>query len=152
MSASNAKVQSVIENMFTSAIKKLTADESGSLLSDMYVMADVEDGEVQVFGEDEKLLEKVVIFDWINGNADTLRKRVIPVLKAMLTSLNAKRHFNHACFLHPFSVSLVDENFAVTEELLFIGDDTFRLDDPLLKDLDAELDAFLKDLLSDMPK
>ena len=36
------------------------------------------------------------------------------------------------------------------EELLFIDDDVLRLDDPLLKDLDADLDDFLANLLADV--
>ena len=52
--------------------------------------------------------------------------------------------------MKPFSVSLTDEDFVVIEELLFIDDDMLLLDDPLLKDLDADLDKFLADLLADV--
>ncbi|MDR1881713.1 MAG: hypothetical protein LBR26_02890 [Prevotella sp.] len=152
MGANSAKVQSIIENTFASVIKELTASESGSLVSDLYVQADAESGELQIFGEQENLLHKIVVFDWVNSEEATFYKRISPALKAALTSLTAKNQFHHTCFLRPFSVSLVDDNFTVTEELLFIDDDTFRLDDPLLKDLDSELDDFLKDLLSDLPK
>ena len=47
--------------------------------------------------------------------------------------------------MKPLSVSLTDEDFVVIEELLFIDDDVLRLDDPLLKDLDADLDDFLSE-------
>ena len=53
-------------------------------------------------------------------------------------------------FMKPLSVSLTDEDFVVIEELLFIDDDMLRLDDPLLKDLDADLDDFLANLLADV--
>lgn len=152
MSVNNAKIQSVIESTFVSVIKELTSSESSSLISDLFVQVDAESGEFQIFSEEENLLGKVVIFDWVNSEEATFYKKVIPIIKATLTSLTAKRQFDHMCFLHPFSVSLVDEDFAVLEELLFIDDNTFRLDDPLLKDLDSELDRFLKDLLSDLPK
>ena len=36
------------------------------------------------------------------------------------------------------------------EELLFIDDDMLLLDDPLLKDLDTDLDNFLANLLADV--
>jgi hypothetical protein len=152
MSFNNAKVQSVIESTFVAVIKELTSGESGSLISDLFVQADAESGEFQIFGEEENLLGKAVIFDWVNSEEATFHRKVIPVMKAALTSLTARRQFNHVCFLNPFSVSLVDENFTVLEELLFIDNNTFRLDDPLLKDLDSELDNFLKDLLPDLPK
>ena len=37
MNANIAKVQSLIENAFTSAIEKLAKDESGNFISDLYV-------------------------------------------------------------------------------------------------------------------
>ena len=52
--------------------------------------------------------------------------------------------------MKPFSVSLTDEDFVVIEELLFLDDEVLRADDPLLKDLDADLDDFLTKLLSDV--
>ena len=52
--------------------------------------------------------------------------------------------------MKPFSISLTDEDFSVIEELLFLDDETLRLDDPLLKNLDADLDEFLSELLSDV--
>ncbi|MDR2389131.1 MAG: hypothetical protein LBD89_05020 [Tannerellaceae bacterium] len=152
MSANNAKVQSVIESTLTSVIKKLAANESDNFISDLYVQADAETGEFHIFGEEENLLGKVIIFDWVNSEEATFGKKVSLVVKAALTSLTAKNQLNHSCFLRPFSVSLVDESFTVVEELLFIDDDIYRADDPLLKDLDIELDNFLKNLLSDLPK
>ncbi len=154
MTANSAKVHSVIENTFTSAIKEAANNESGNLISDLYVHADPESGELQIYDEEERLLEKVVIFDWVNNKDDekVFNKKVCSIVKNVLTTLAGKNLFDQPGFLKPFSVSLVDEDFTVTEELLFLDDDTFRVDDPLLKDLDKELDSFLKDLLSDMPK
>jgi CRISPR/Cas system-associated protein Cas7 (RAMP superfamily) len=152
MSANSAKVQSIIENTFTSAIKRLTNNEAGSVVSDLYVQADAESGELQIFDEDENLLGKVVIFDWVNSEEESFDKKASATLKSVLTLLTAKEAFAHSRFLKPFSVSLVDEDFVVIEELLFIDDNTFRLDDPLLKDLDEDLDNFLEGLLSDLPK
>ncbi|MDR1623353.1 MAG: hypothetical protein LBS04_00020 [Tannerellaceae bacterium] len=151
MSANNAKIQSVIENTFTSVIKKLTKNESANPICDLYAMADAESGELQIFDEEENLLEKVVIFDWVNSKEDddTFNKKVAALVKTVLTTLASRNMFDRPCFLKPFSVNLVDDNFIEIEELLFIDNNTFRLDDPLLKDLDAELDDFLNHLLSD---
>lgn len=152
MSANNAKVQSVIESVFTAAIGKLTKDENGNLISDLYIQADPESGELQIFDEEEKLVEKTVIFDWVDNKEEesAFNKRVSASVKAVLTILASKKVFDHTRFMKPFSVSLTDEDFVVTEELLFLDDDMLRLDDPLLKDLDADLDNFLANLLSDV--
>ena len=68
MSANNAKVQSVIESVFQSIVTKLAGDASGVLVSDLFIQVDQESGEVQIFDDAENLLDKVVIFDWINKN------------------------------------------------------------------------------------
>lgn len=152
MNANIAKVQSLIENAFTSAIQKLTNDESGNYISDLYVQVDAESGELQIYDDEEKMIDKVVIFDWVNSNEreDTFNKQVAAPIKAVLTILSTKNAFDAPRFMKPLSVSLTDEDFVVIEELLFIDDDMLRLDDPLLKDLDADLDDFLANLLADV--
>lgn len=152
MSANNAKIQSVLETTFTSAIGKLTADDSNSYHSDLYVQADPESGELQIYDEEERLLDKTIVFDWVDCpcDEDKFNKQVVNTLKSVLTLLVAKNIFDSPHITKPFSVSLTDEDFIVIEELLFLDDEVLRADDPLLKDLDADLDDFLAKLLSDV--
>lgn len=152
MSANNTKVQSVIESAFESAIAKLTGNDAGNLISDLYIQADQESGELQFYDDEEHLIDKIVIFDWVSNTEedDAFTKRVVSTVKSALASLDTNRIFDHPRFMKPLSVSLTDEDFVVTEELLFLDDDTLRLDDPLLKNLDEDLDDFLTKLLSDV--
>ena len=116
------------------------------------MQADAESGELQIYDHEEDLIEKIVIFDWVNSNEEenAFNKRVAASVKAVLTILSTKNIFDVPRFMKPLSVSLTDEDFVVIEELLFIDDDMLRLDDPLLKDLDADLDDFLANLLADV--
>ena len=116
------------------------------------MQADAESGELQIYDDEEHLIEKIVIFDWVNSNEEenAFNKRVAASVKAVLTILSTKNVFDVPRFMKPLSVSLTDEDFVVIEELLFIDDDMLRLDDPLLKDLDADLDDFLANLLADV--
>ena len=152
MSANNAKVQAVIESTFNLAIKKLVAKDTGHSYSDLYVQVDAESGELQIYDESESLVEKTIIFDWVNAKNDNKQfiQQVIATLKAVLAVLVTKNVFENSCFLKPFSVSLTNDDFSVIEELLFLDDENLLLDDPLLKDLDADLDDFLTKLLSDV--
>ncbi|MBE6301705.1 MAG: hypothetical protein E7085_07635 [Parabacteroides distasonis] len=152
MSANNAKVQAVIESTFNLAIKKLVAKDTGNSYSDLYVQVDAESGELQIYDESESLVEKTIIFDWVNAKNDNKQfiQQVIATLKAVLAVLVTKNVFENSCFLKPFSVSLTNDDFSVIEELLFLDDENLLLDDPLLKDLDADLDDFLTKLLSDV--
>ena len=121
-------------------------------MANLYVQADAESGELQIYDDEEHLIEKIVIFDWVNSNEEenAFNKRVAASVKAVLTILSTKNIFDVPRFMKPLSVSLTDEDFVVIEELLFIDDDMLRLDDPLLKDLDADLDDFLANLLADV--
>ncbi|MGM9760655.1 MAG: hypothetical protein ACI30I_11210 [Parabacteroides sp.] len=152
MSTNNAKVQAVIDSAFTSAVGKLTGDEKGNLLSDLYVQVDQETGELQIFDEEEKLVEKTIIYDWVNNQEEekAFIKRVVTLLKSVLADLSAKNVFDSSRFLKPFSVNLTDEDFIVIEELMFLDDELLRLDDPLLQNLDEDLDDFLAQLLPDI--
>ncbi len=151
MSANNAKVQSVLEEAFTSAVGKMAAGDATDFHSDMYVQADSESGELQIYDEKEQLLEKVVIYDWVGfPDEEQFVKRVATTLRSVLALLASKNVFDAPQIAKPFSVSLTDDDFTVTEELIFLDDDLLRADDPLLKNLDEELDDFLAKLLSDV--
>ncbi|WP_080903427.1 hypothetical protein [Parabacteroides sp. Marseille-P3160] len=149
----NAKVQSVIESVFSLAIEKLGKDGVANVVSDLYVQLDFETGELQIYGDDNLLLEKIVVFDWLNASfedEEAFNNEAIAAIKVALANLSSKGLFEHPCVLKPFSVSLVDEDFTILEELLFLDDELLRLDDPLLKNLDEDLDDFLDKLLSDV--
>lgn len=151
MSSDNQKVVSIIENTITQAIQAYCTAESLNLTSDLYLQADYETGELQLFDEEENSFAKVTIFDWVNSPSEKeFYTQIIPLLKKVLSAVAAKEVFENSCFVKPFSINLTDDEFNVVEELLFLDDETFRLDDPLLKDLDKELDDFLSDLLSDI--
>lgn len=146
------KVQVLIEKAFVEAIDKLTKDEAANLVSDFYVQVDAETGELQIYDDAEQLVNKVVIFDWVNSSEEetVFNKKVAAAIKAVLTILSTKNAFDSPRLLKPFSVSLTDEDFVVIDELIFIDDDMLLLDDPLLKDLDVDLDNFLANLLADV--
>jgi len=152
MGANNMKIQAVIESTFTKVLEKIEKDGLINQISDLHVQIDQESGEISVFDDTESLLEKTVIFDWVENKQpeDIFNKHAISLIKTALVSLAAKEAFEHPNITKPFSVNLSDEDFTVIEELLFIDDAVLRLDDPLLKDLDADLDDFLDKLLSDV--
>ena len=152
MSTNNSKVQTVIEAAFQTAIDRLAADTAGNLLSDLYVQVDQETGELQIYDEEEHLIEKTIIYDWVNSQEaeEQFVKRVVGILKNVLATFATKNSFDAPRFLKPLSVSLTDEDFVVVEELMFLDDDLLRLDDPLLQNLDKDLDDFLAKLLPDI--
>ena len=59
MSTNNAKVQAVIETAILSAIDKVAKNESAGFISDLFLQADQESGELQIYDDNEKLLDKL---------------------------------------------------------------------------------------------
>ena len=51
--------------------------------------------------------------------------------------------------IKPYSFVLVDDEYETVADLLLVDDDTMLVSDGLLKGLDEELDAFLKQLLEE---
>ena len=69
------------------------------------------------------------------------------LLSTLLNEMKSKGTFDEVTVLKPYSFVLVDEDKETIAELLLMDDDTLLLNEELLKGLDEELDAFLKDLL-----
>ena len=61
--------------------------------------------------------------------------------------MKSKDTFDKLTIMKPFSFVLVDDDKETIAELLLLDDDTLLVNEELLKGLDEELDAFLKDLL-----
>ena len=152
MSANNAKVQSLIESVLNQTIEKLNNDKDGAFVCDLYIQVDKSSGELLIFDDMEREIEKIVIYDWLNSKQEEslFIKNVTISIKSVLSSMASKGCFEGMKFVKPLSISMTDEEFNITEELIFLDDDMLRVDDHLLKDLDKDLDDFLKNLLSDM--
>ena len=68
-------------------------------------------------------------------------------LSNLLCNLKNRGAFDKLTIMKPFSFVLVDDDKETIAELLLLDDDTLLVNEELLKGLDEELDAFLKDLL-----
>ena len=68
------------------------------------------------------------------------------ILSNLLSTSN-RGAFDKLTIMKPFSFVSVDDDKETIAELLLLDDDTLLVNEELLKGLDEELDAFLKDLL-----
>ena len=74
-------------------------------------------------------------------------KQLSQTLQYVLQNLEAKNFFDRNFIFKPFTVSSVDRDFIVGEELIFVDDDTLKIDGELLSGLDDELNSFFKELM-----
>ena len=110
-----------IKEAVSKAVSKYSGSQGQTIVTDIHLQPRQDSGELLIF-DDEAMSQKS-------------------------NELKAQGAFDNLSLLKPFSFVLVDEDKETLSELLLIDDDTLLLNDELLKGLDAELDAFLKDLL-----
>ena len=72
------------------------------------------------------------------------------ILREIVNTAKEEGLFDNLNILKPFSILMVDDEMETLAELLMIDDDQLLLDDDFIKQMDHELDTFLKDLMSDV--
>ena len=127
---SHAAIASVLKE----ALKRYTGEES--VLTDIHLHPNQESGELVVLDDDDAVLARTVINEWVNYEGDDFYAETEPLLRAEVAALKEAG-----------VLDIDDEKETVADLLLVDDDETLFLNDELLKGLDEELDAFLKDLL-----
>ncbi len=141
-SQSHNNIQSSLQEAFNSYI-----DLDNPVITDIHIQPKQDSGELIIFNDDEEELAHTVIEEWIDYDEDDFYSSVEKMLSSELEALKDSGVIDKLCIIKPFSFVLVDEDKETISDLLLIDDDTLLLNDELLKGLDEELDAFLKDLL-----
>ena len=115
--------------------QKLNLENS---LSDLHIFFDEENDALTFFDDMENQLYSI---DWNETD-------IASSLKKALQEQNKDGIFNQEFIFKPFSVNLIDENFLINEELIFIDDENIQLDNSIWTALDKELDDFFSDLMN----
>lgn len=130
------------------AVARYGAKEKNSTITDIHLQPKQETGELVIFNDDDEELARTIIDEWVDDDSNDFYTEVEGLLHSELTALKEEGIFNNLNLLKPYSFVLVDDEKETVADLLLIDDeDTLLLSGELLKGLDEELDAFLKDLL-----
>jgi len=136
----NKVLASILEIAIKESLTDYESRENGNSLEDLYLYHDSEDNSLVVYDDRDQELNKVQLpDDGIFDLANTLRHILNHAAKEQL--------FDREYIIKPFTVSLVDKDFVVLEELLFLDDDTIKINDTLWSNIEKDLDIFLEDLL-----
>ena len=141
---SHAAIASVLEE----ALKRYASAGEESVLTDIHLLPNQDSGELIILDDDENVLARTVIAEWVNYEGDDFYTEIEPLLCTEVTALKEQGLLDKLSLMKPYSFVLVDDEKETVADLLLIDDnETLFLNDELLKGLDEELDAFLKDLL-----
>lgn len=139
--------QETLKKAIQKATSKYAGEESTFTVTDIHLQAILNTDEFHIFNDDEEELATAFIEEWKSYVAEGFSKCIEQDLIAVLNQMKADGEFEPLHIMKPYSFVLVDEEKEVITDLLLIDDDTMLLNDDLLKGLDEELDAFLKELL-----
>ncbi len=137
-----------IVSALKTALCRYTSEGDETVVTDIHLQPNSESGELIIFDDDDQELSRTIINEWVEYESDDFYTVVEPILRAEVEALKETGKLEKLCLMKPYSFVLVDEDKETVAELLLVDeDDTLLLNDELLKGLDEELDAFLKDLL-----
>lgn len=136
----------LIKATIEDALRKYVAN-GNTVITDIHLQPNQETGELVIFNDDEEILATAVINE-LTGLEGDFYVVVEKILREALKALKDADSFSQLSLLKPYSFVLIDDEKETITELLLIDDqETLLLHDGLLKGLDDELDAFLKELL-----
>ena len=144
--ASHTSIVSAIQQ----ALQKYASAESKNIITDIHLQPCMGSGELAIYNDDEELLSKVAIQEWADATPEEFYGGCEMVLKKNLNQMYSEGEFASLAIVKPYSFVMVDHEKETLAELLIVDEDeTLFLSGELLKGLDDELNAFLKDLLED---
>ena len=131
-----------IVSALKTALCRYASEGDETVVTDIHLQPNSESGELIIFDDDDQELSRTIINEWVEYESDDFYTVV------EVEALKESGKLEKLCLMKPYSFVLVDEDKETVAELLLVDEDeTLLLNDELLKGLDEELDAFLKDLL-----
>ena len=137
----------LLEETIKKAISRYTCGCEQTIVTDIHLQPNQNSGELSIFDDEDEELANVAIEEWMTYEGDDFYENAERTLSTLLCNMKNAGCFDKLTILKPFSFVLVDDDKETIAELLLLDDDTLLVNYELLKGLDEELDAFLKDLL-----
>ncbi len=140
---------SLLESGIRKAVGHYANGGEQTVVTDLHLQPNSTSGELLITDDEDRELAGITLPEWVENNEADFYTNAERVLANMLHKLKSAKAFDNLSLMMPYSFVLIDEDKETLAELLLVDDDTLLLNDELLKGLDEELDAFLKDLLEE---
>jgi hypothetical protein len=137
----NKILSSILEIAIKESLTDYESKEESNSLGDLYLYHDTEDNSLTVYDDMDNELNKVQLPD--NPHSFNL----VHTLRQVLQKVGKERIFDRNYIIKPFTISLIDKDSVVLEELFFLDDDTIKIDDSNWASIERDLDDFLENLL-----
>lgn len=143
--------QNRIEEAIKTALAHYPAgNDLQQIITDIHLQPrlEAEESELVIMDDDDHVLAQTSVDEWTENRDDETCEDIESTLRNVLKRMKEKGMLDNTSLMKPYSFTLIDDHKETVAELLLVDDDTLLLNDgELLKGLDKELDAFLKELL-----
>ena len=139
--------QQQIERAIRKIADKFPPTEEANVMTDIHSRVTQDTGELMAFDDNDEEINRCIIEDWIGDTSDDFFEEIPVVFRKCLDKM--KDTIENMSILKPFSFVLENEDKESVAELYLVDDETVIFDPELMKGLDEDLDAFLKQLLAD---
>jgi len=136
----NKVLASILEIAISESLTNYESKEDSNSLGDLYLYHDNEDNSLVIYDDTDHVLNKVEL-------PDDEPLNLVHTLRQVLQQEEKERLFERDYIIKPFTVSLVDKDFVVLEELFFLDDDAIQITDTMWTTIEKDLDNFLDNLL-----
>lgn len=143
----NDSSKKIIRDAVKKAMSRFKSESEMDVVTDIHLQPNQTDAVLTIYDDDDNELAHTHITEWATYESDDFDEEVQSALTSLLEELKAQGAFDQLHIMKPYSFVQVDEHKETVAELLLMDDDTLLVNDELLKGLDDELNAFLKDLL-----
>ena len=137
----------IIRDALIKALAHYKGESDMETVTDIHLQPNQVEASLVIYDDDDRELAHTKINEWVSYESDDFDEEVQQIFTSTLSELKAQGALDDLHILKPFSFVQVDEHKETVAELLLIDDDTLLVNNELLKGLDDELNAFLKDLL-----
>ena len=137
-----------IKTLINEALKEFRGPKEQSVVTDIHIMPIRETGEVTV-SDDDRDLATTRLSDLVEIPEEDFYQVMEKALRRILKDIDQVQPWENLAIWKPFSFVLVDDDRETVAELMLFDDDNTLLSQSLMQGLDEDLDAFLKDLLSE---
>lgn len=120
-------------------------------MHDLNISVEKQDALIALSDDNDHTLASKVLFDFLSqeGKEKLPFSDLKQCVVGAISELQSEGFFEQDVFEKPFSIIYSESSDDLPEELLLIDEELIRIDDPLLENLDEDLDAFIKQLLSE---
>lgn len=150
MKLSQQSQKNIEEAVKTALAHYPAGNDQPQIITDLHLQPrfESEKSELIIMDDDDRVLAQTSVDEWTRDRDDETYEDIENSLRSVLKHLKEKGTLDNTSLMKPYSFTLIDANKETVVELLLVDDDTLLLNDgELLKGLDKELDAFLKELL-----